>query len=384
MNIIQNLRMRLVRVHEFLVPPKAQLSYTPYLWLVYNGFLLLPIFYGTASKTETAVTLASFAFFLPLYFSAFRVQGRALLPFVAGCVLLGLIVTPFNMGGTVYFIHACAFSALIGPPVIAMRYTSLAILTALLQVWWLGMHPSVAIVTTLVGYVVAACNIFYRKMELKNEALRLSREEVKRLASTAERERIARDLHDLLGHTLASITLKAELARRTVLEQPEAAYKELEDIERISRQAASQVRSAVAGYRAGRIQSELASGRQLLESAGVWLDVEVQPQELTAEQENILALTLREALTNVHRHAKASRCWVLLSGDEQQIRLVVRDDGRGGNVRPGAGIKGMRERLHAVGGQLQVESNSPHGLIVQMMLNVSGPEHNVALTGPVL
>ena len=357
MNVIIYLRRRLIQIHEFLVPPKVQLSYTPYLWLVYNGFLFLPIIYGAASQRDIVVTFVSLALFLPLYFSAFRFQARALLPFVAGFVLLGLLVTPFNKGAIVYFIHACAFAAFIGPPLVALRYTSMAVLAALLQVWWLELHPSVAIVVIVVGYVVAACNIFYRKMYLQNEALRLSREEIKRLASTAERERIARDLHDLLGHTLASITLKAELARRTVLAQPEAAHKELEDIERISRQAASQVRSAVAGYRAGRIQSELASGRQLLESAGVWLEVEVQPQELTAEQENILALTLREALTNVHRHADASHCWVLLSGDQQQVRLVVRDNGRGGNIRPGAGIKGMRERLQAVGGQLEVESN---------------------------
>ena len=373
-------RQAVLAVHEFLIPARLGAGYLPYLWLVYHGFLFLPLIFGRPAASTVIVTWVSVAIFLPVYFLAYRYKGKDVLPFVAILTGLGLMVAPFNPGSPVYFIHACAFAALAGPPALAVRYMSLVVLIAACQVLWMDLHPTQAIVAALIGFVVGACNIFYRKMDLKNEALRLSREEVKRLASTAERERIARDLHDLLGHTLASITLKAELARRTVTENPERARQELAEIERVSRQATAQVRAAVAGYRAGRIQSELASARHLLESSGLWFDYELDEFDLNAEHENVLALALREALTNVVRHARATRCWVVLQQDDTQTRLLVRDDGRGGRVRPGSGIKGMRERLKEVGGQVNIESNTPSGIIVEVVLpHPESPEEIGAL-----
>ncbi|MEM7708820.1 MAG: sensor histidine kinase [Pseudomonadota bacterium] len=371
----------LLRVHRFLIPQHKCLGYTPYLWLIYLGFPLLPLLFGTASPTTAAVTVIGLIIFLPTYFAAYRQDGTRVLPFIGVFVILGLFTAPVNMGSPVYFIFACSFAAQVGPPAVAMRYASLVVLVGVFQVWLLELRPSQALVTAVIGYMVTAVNVFYRKLELKNEALRLSREEIKRLARTAERERIARDLHDLLGHTLASITLKAELARRTVLDQPENAQKELAEIERISRQATAQVRAAVAGFRGGRIQSELASARQLLESTGIWLDAEIDQESMSAEHENILALVLREALTNVHRHSRASQCSVMLKHEGRQIRLVVRDDGRGGRVKPGSGISGMSERLRSAGGKLHIEANTPSGLIVQMTIPVSEPP--LALAEPI-
>ncbi|MEM9530108.1 MAG: sensor histidine kinase [Pseudomonadota bacterium] len=374
MSKMQNLWNGALQIHEFLVPSRLNLGYTPYLWLVYNGFMFLPLIFGRPDPQVVFVTWASLVIFLPAYFAAYRACGRGLLPFVALFALLGAVVLPINHGGSVYFIYASAFAALAGPPSQAVRWIGLVVLLGVAEVWWFDLHISSAFVIPFVSFVVGAANMFQRKMDIKNEALRASREEIRRLASNAERERIARDLHDLLGHTLASISLKAELARRTVLNDPTGAEKELADIEKISRQATAQVRAAVAGFREGRIQSELATGRQLLESSGVWFEYELGSVDLSATQENTLALALREALTNVHRHADASSCWVTLREDGSGVRLTVRDDGRGGRVRPGSGIRGMRERLQALGGSLTVEANSPRGLIVQMVVPNPKPQ----------
>ena len=133
----------------------------------------------------------------------------------------------------------------------------------------------------------------------KDAALALSQDEVRRLAATAERERIGRDLHDLLGHTLSLITLKLELSRKLFERDPARAKHEMEDAERVAREALAQVRSAVTGIRATDLAAELASAKLLLETTRVQLDYAPPPQGLPPEVERGLALVLREAVTNI-------------------------------------------------------------------------------------
>src|SRR5262249_15468866 len=157
-------------------------------------------------------------------------------------------------------------------------------------------------------------------------------------------ERIGRDLHDLLGHTLSLITLKSELAARLFDRDPLAARREIVDVERVARDTLGQVRRAVAGIRAAGLAAELASAHLLLESSGVRLDYETpENAALPADVETILALTIREAVTNIQRHARATRARVALAIAAQEARLVVEDDGCGGTITPGNGLTGMRE-----------------------------------------
>ena len=151
----------------------------------------------------------------------------------------------------------------------------------------------------------------------------------------AERERIARDLHDLLGHTLSLITLKAELARKLVDRDPQRAKQEMQDVEHTSRAALADVREAISGYRGQGFAAELLRARQTLQTAGITVDCEASQVPLSPAQETVLALALREAVTNVVRHAQAQTCSVRLGRDEQLCTLEIADNGCGADTPGG-------------------------------------------------
>ncbi|MDJ0654319.1 MAG: sensor histidine kinase [Xanthomonadales bacterium] len=365
---MKSIRHQIRRLHHFLVPAHLELGLTPYLWIVYNGFLAFPFIFGDPGPLAAAVTIASMVVFLPTYFMALRTNGRRLAPYLGMLTALGVFVMPFNGAAMVYFIHACAYAPFLGQPRDAIRVILVIVLAASLEALLLGLHPSYALMTLIFGPLVGLSNIYWRKMQLRTHALQQSREEVRKLAQAAERERIARDLHDLLGHTLSTITLKSELAGRLIDRDMDKARLEIAEIERISRQGLAEVRAAVTGYRSGRIRSELASARHLLESSGIWLEYEVSEFDLDQQVENVVALVMREALTNVARHSNASRCDVVLTQTEQETHVNIQDDGRGGSLKPGSGLSGMRERVEELGGEISIESNVPRGVLVDIRI----------------
>lgn len=197
------------------------------------------------------------------------------------------------------------------------------------------------------------------------QELRAARQEVARLAANDERLRLARDLHDLLGHSLSLITLKSELAGRMLPDRPDDAARQVADIERVSRQALVDVREAVTGYRRPRITVELAGARAALRTAGITAAVDPalddEQRDLSADEEGALAWALREAVTNVVRHSGARRCELLLTeeweADERRyLCLSVIDDGIGpprGSGHDGNGLTGLRERLARADGRLE-------------------------------
>jgi two-component system sensor histidine kinase DesK len=190
----------------------------------------------------------------------------------------------------------------------------------------------------------------------KNLKLRLSHEQIRQLAATAERERIGRDLHDLLGHTLSLITMKLELSRRLLDRDQAAARRELAEAEEVARHALAEVRSAVTGIRAAGFAAELASAALLLRTSGVRLDQHLQVANLPESIECTLALVLREAATNIARHAQATLARVSLTGSDDGVRLCIEDNGRGGIHAAGNGLSGMKERVQALGGRLRLDS----------------------------
>jgi two-component system sensor histidine kinase DesK len=173
------------------------------------------------------------------------------------------------------------------------------------------------------------------------------------MATVAERERIARDLHDLLGHTLSVIVIKSELAAKLADTDTARAVAEIRDVERISRNALQEVRRAIHGYRGERVEEEVSTARAALTAAGVTFATHITPVTLTPDLDRALGLSLREAVTNVIRHAQARHCEVTLEPDAGAVRLIVQDDGIGGEHPEGAGLSGMRARLAEVGGALQ-------------------------------
>ncbi|MGW2045411.1 sensor histidine kinase [Streptomyces sp. NPDC001858] len=190
--------------------------------------------------------------------------------------------------------------------------------------------------------------------------LREARATVAQLAANEERLRLARDLHDLLGHSLSLITLKSELAGRMLPDHPDKAAQQVADIEQVSRQALVDVRAAVTGYRRPRLASELAGAQVASTAAGIAVAIPAEPDldGVPEESESALAWALREAITNVVRHSGADRCTVDLvrrqTLDGPVLELSVQDDGVGGSgTGPGNGLTGLTERLAKAGGTLE-------------------------------
>jgi two-component system, NarL family, sensor histidine kinase DesK len=188
--------------------------------------------------------------------------------------------------------------------------------------------------------------------------LHAARRELARLKVEEERSRLARDLHDLLGQTLSMITLKSELARHLIAENPGRCEQELTEIERVARKSLREVREAVAGYRQPRLESELEGARQLLEAAGIDYQVEPLTDPLPPETCAVLAWTVREGVTNIIRHSRAQHCLIRLAHPCGRVWAeVLNDGGRRERVesttRPGLGLAGLRERVSALGGRME-------------------------------
>jgi two-component system sensor histidine kinase DesK len=217
---------------------------------------------------------------------------------------------------------------------------------------------------TGVGWVQALTIVFtvltvyaFAELARSNLALVEARADVARLASESERSRIARDLHDLLGHSLTAITLKSGLARRLAATGSEQAVTEIAEVEQLSRQALGEVRAAITGYRDVTLASELARGRELLRAAGVTADQPTAVDQVHAHQE-LFGWVVREGLTNVARHARATQCTVTLTATS----VEVRDNGVGSAGQTnGNGLNGLRERVAAAGGRIEAGPVTPHG-----------------------
>ena len=214
----------------------------------------------------------------------------------------------------------------------------------------------------LVGIVVTG---FRRRMVLTHE-LTAAREEIERMAAAQERLRLARDMHDLTGQSLSTITLKSELAARLLARLPEGperdrAVDEIEQVAAVSRQTLGDIRQAISGYRRPTLAVEMITARNALESAGITTHddpgLTLASGTFDPDAEAALAWCLREAVTNVIRHSEAGNCDIALTRRSATVSLKVRDDGRGyraAQAGVGTGLRGMSERLSAVGGELEL------------------------------
>ncbi|MEV0524936.1 sensor histidine kinase [Streptomyces sp. NPDC050439] len=204
--------------------------------------------------------------------------------------------------------------------------------------------------------------------------LRSTREELARSAVEKERLRFSRDLHDLLGHTLSVIVVKAEATRRLAPRDLDAALGQVSDIESVGRQALTEVREAVTGYREGSLATELDRARDLLDAAGIEAVVRQSGPPLAPQTAALLGWVVRESATNVVRHARATRCEIEVTGTAERTRLLITDDGRGvGSGTPGSGLKGLAERLAAAGGSLESGPAPGGGFRVTAELPVTEP-----------
>jgi two-component system sensor histidine kinase DesK len=203
--------------------------------------------------------------------------------------------------------------------------------------------------------------------------LRVAREEIARLAVAEERLRFARDLHDLLGHSLSSITLKSELAGRLLPAAPERAAAEVRDIESVARRALREVREAVADYRQPTLGGELNGAREMLKAAGIACRIEQEAGVLPSATDVVLAWAVREGVTNVVRHSRARHCVIRLTRDDEEVRAEITDDGLGfppehEATTVGSGLSGLAERVAASGGDFEAKSMPEGGFRLRVSL----------------
>ena len=384
------------------------------MWLAYLGILAFqPLFDPTSTWRDWALAVALAVVFIPIYgWTARHVGSRQYLwrsrkpgkpdgttaPHGPGAVMgilvmlaLGIAMAPLNSGSSVFFVYAAASGGLLRPRKLAWTVIAAAFLATPLAAL-LSSVPSeflaVAFLPALIIVpIIGIGNYYQRERGDSNARLSMAQDEIERLATIAERERIARDLHDLLGHTLSTITLKSELAARMAHKDASRAEAEMRDVERISRDALAQVRAAVRGYRAGGLEGELANVKLALEAAQVEYDYYLEQLDMPPAIEGVLALALREGVTNVIRHAHATTCQVQVQRVDDRVVLTIEDDGQWQktaqvDTAPGTGgLTIMRSRVEALGGDLhigrtQAGRDSRTRLVVRLPLAGSAAERS--------
>src|SRR5690606_12465196 len=290
--------------------------------LLWSAWLFITPLFGGGHYTSRwmILTATTFPLFLALYARTLLAPRRAAWRYPLGMVGLCLVLLPWYPSGLSYFVFGCVMLS-IGRRDSLLRYLFVVLLlNAVLAAvaTWAGYGWQTLVwmlpMTMIIGTIV---NVEAMQHE-KDAALQLSHDEVRRLAATAERERIGRD--------------------------PDAARREIGEAEKVARHALAEVRSAVTGFRAADLAAELASARLLLESSGVAFEYECPPP-LGAELERPLALVLREAATNIARHADATHARIDFGRENGRLRMRIADNGRGGIDVEGNGLAGIRERV---------------------------------------
>ena len=327
-------------------------------FLSYLPFYFVAWLFRKPGPIEVAASFAGIAVFVALFYAIWVHKGRPALWQVLAIFVIGVSLSGFYVGWSVYTIYAMSFAARLPSRRVAVR-VMVGLEVTLLAMGPLFLHYNWPVWASgvLFGGITGFAGLMQADIERKNQELALAHEEVRALATTAERERISRDLHDLLGHTLTLVAVKAELAARLVSRDAEAAEREMQSVATAAREALAEVRVAVVGMKGASLAFELDKARQALAAANVEAEISTQPTEDHPGVEAVLAMALREAVTNVIRHAGASRCEIRLEPSATALTLSIVDDGAGGRLVEGSGLKGMRARLAAIGGALDIKSD---------------------------
>jgi two-component system sensor histidine kinase DesK len=366
------------------IPKKSERNWA-WLWLAYTGFLFIdPIM--EPSSHRWLGTLVVFSVFIAIFSGYVRANdeantsvqragstnGRIVLGqrtrlwMIAATFLLGLVTFPWNAGASTFFVYTAAFlpfsiksirlvlSLFVAESVIRLAEGYFfRIPDHLFYIGW----PNVLIAIFLL-LLIGCGNIAFAEQKRADNKLRRAQEENLTLAAVAERERIARDLHDVLGHTLSVIVLKAELAGRLIERDPQRAAHEISDVEKTARTALSEVREAIGGYRSQGLPAEMELARSTLQAAGVTLSCETPLPHLHATEETVLCLAVREAVTNIVRHAQATHCRIGFNTSVDGYHsLFISDDGTQPKLHEGNGLRGMRERVQSLGARLSISTD---------------------------
>jgi two-component system, NarL family, sensor histidine kinase DesK len=370
------------------INPNSSTRWFPLVWLVFVSLPIVGIVSQPRGLLEYVYGFFWIVVFVALFFWAFfwvrysdmqlerAYQIPSLIGMISSYVIMGLlwlVVQGDSVGFLVYAGSFAGFQKSIRPALVSIAIS-------FVMIFYFALHGSGWMIWSIpISTLIAALgnHMGYQEMITKRK-LRRSQEEVTRIAKIAERERIARDLHDLLGHTLSVIVLKSELASKLAEKNPARAALEIRDVERISRMALSEVRNAVRGYRSSGLEAEFANISLALEAAQIKLEQFIVPIELEWATEQTLAFILREAITNVVRHSHAKTCFVNLEQRNQNVVLEIYDDAQL-EFKEGNGIAGMRERIEALQGEFAlVTSSGKRGISVKLLMQSASGENRMS------
>jgi two-component system sensor histidine kinase DesK len=343
-------------------------SNSGYIWLAYSAFFLIDPVLSHSRRLWIECSVI-YAIFLVIYVSYMRARTtRQRHGLIVAFYVLGVASFPINTGSSSFFIYSAAFL----PFVVASVPIFVTILIAqalglLVEGLLLHINPIALTLTVFLMGIVGVSNAFIARQKRADTKLRMAHEEIEQLAAVAERERIARDLHDVLGHTLSLIVLKSELAARLIDRDPQRAAREIADVEKIARTALSEVRQAIGGYRSQGLPAEMELARNTLQAAGIVLACESPLPQFHATEETVLCLAVREAVTNIVRHAQATHCRMrFTTSDDGYHSLLITDDGVHPKLQEGNGLRGMRERVQSLGGRLSITSDPGVTLLIEL------------------
>jgi two-component system sensor histidine kinase DesK len=347
-----------------LLPADADVGWPAFAALGFLAFLGIRYLHVTPDVLEIAATASGLAVFLIAYFCAYWLDDSPLLllPMTA-MAAVGVVLSAWNMGAFVFFFYAAYLAGWMGRGLLSGIAVAVLLSLVVLCHYWFD-HTQIYLLTGLIVTAsISGSGFQARRLARTNQALRASREQVSRLAQAAERERIARDLHDALGRELTAVTLKADLAARLLDADLHRARRELADIADIGRSALDDVRRSVQGEAALDPLAEAHQCGVLLEAAGIDVDLRLPETlpDLARDKATALGFVFREAVTNVVRHADARRCTISLGidSDPGSLQLCVADDGRGiGLAARGRGLCSMEARLADLGGGLDIVADS--------------------------
>lgn len=337
-----------------LLPKNRDHGWAPYVWLVFLTFFYFQPVLIHGGLKEWLLSISATVVFLAMYFGIFWVKPPVNYVLLAGMAAMGLGLGHHNVGASVFIIFTASFIPWVFGTA-KRAFAALAALIVLLGADALLFHAPVWFWANSMVVALGVCgsNIHFAEKNRADHKLRMAQGEIEHLAKVAERERIARDLHDVLGHTLSLIVVKSTLAGKLLDRYPEKARSEVADIEKVSREAMAEIRNTLRGYSVYKLSEEVKRAKSALESAGVSVIAKAAEISMSPAQESVAALIMREAVTNVVRHAHAHTCQLRIARNNGNCILEIQDDGRGGFQAEGNGLRGMRERVEALGGTVE-------------------------------
>ena len=355
-------------IDGWLLPADREDKYLPYVWLVYLAMFFIPLFTPRQHPHLEWITYSASLVFLFIYFNGYHAKGWRILNHIIALTLLAIAVAPYNPFSSVFTVYAAAFCMLVPSIPNQIRVLTAVISVTAVSSFVFSLSIYFYLPALTFGTFIGVINIYQREIARKRQALKLSQKEVKKVATIAERERIARDLHDAVGHHLAVIALKAELAEKQLDKQPDKTKDTLKELQQLARDTLKDVRSVVSGYHAASLDEEITNTKAVLQTQGIDVECDYQSVDLNEAVSRDLALILRELVTNIIKHAHAHRVRIRVDCEQDLLGLHVKDDGRGFQKQEhqGSGLKGITQRVERLGGKLELSTQ--HGTDIQIRI----------------